>query len=35
MPFGRPLRALTKPKRKTVAESATLERWGGRPLPRA
>jgi len=33
MPFGRPLRTLTKLKRKTVAEFATLERWGGRPLP--
>ena len=35
MPFGRPLRTLTKLKRKTVAEFATLERWGGRPLPSA
>jgi len=35
MPFGRPRRALTKLKRKTVAEFATLERWGGRPLKSA
>ena len=35
MPFGRPRRMLTRLKRKAVAEFATLERWGGRPLPAA
>ena len=33
MPMGRPLARLTKLKRKPVAEFATLERWGGAPLP--
>ncbi len=32
MPFGRPVRPLTKLKRKTVNEFAMLERWGGAPL---
>jgi len=33
MPLGRPATRLTKLKRKPVAEFATLERWGGTPLP--
>jgi nitroreductase len=32
MPLGRPVRTLTKLKRKTVAEFAMRERWGGPPL---
>ena len=32
MPLGRPVRRLTKLKRKTVAEFATRERWGGAPF---
>src|SRR5262245_4401336 len=32
MPLGRPVRQLTKLKRKTVPEFATLERWSGPPL---
>lgn len=32
MPLGRPVQTLTKLKRKTVPEFATLERWDGRPL---
>ncbi len=32
MPLGRPVRQLTKLKRKSVAELATLERWNGAPL---
>lgn len=32
MPLGRPVKQLTKLKRKTVPEFATLERWGGQPL---
>jgi nitroreductase len=32
MPLGRPVRTLTKLKRKSVAEFAMLERWGGAPL---
>ncbi len=32
MPLGRPIKALTKLKRKAVAEFAMLERWGGAPL---
>jgi nitroreductase len=32
MPLGRPQKALTKLKRKPVAEFAMLERWGGAPL---
>jgi nitroreductase len=32
MPLGRPVRQLTKLKRKSVAELAMLERWGGPPL---
>jgi hypothetical protein len=32
MPLGRPLKRLTKLKRKEVAEFAMLERWGGAPL---
>ena len=31
MPLGRPVRMLTKLKRKPVAEFATRERWGGPP----
>ncbi len=31
MPLGRPVRALTKLKRKPVAEFAMRERWGGPP----
>jgi nitroreductase len=32
MPFGRPVKQLTKLKRKPVPEFAMLERWGGAPL---
>ena len=32
MPLGRPVKTLTKLKRKAVAEFAMLERWGGAPL---
>lgn len=32
MPLGRPARALTKLRRKPVAEFAMRERWGGPPL---
>lgn len=32
MPLGRPVRTLTKLKRKTVAEFTTRERWGGPTL---
>ena len=32
MPFGRPVKQLTKLKRKPVAEFAMRERWGGAPL---
>ena len=32
MPLGRPVRRLTKLKRKPVAEFAMRERWGGPPL---
>ncbi len=32
MPLGRPVRTLTKLKRKPVAEFAMRERWGGPPL---
>jgi hypothetical protein len=32
MPLGRPVKSLTKLKRKAVAEFAMLERWGGAPL---
>ncbi len=32
MPLGRPVRLLTKLKRKNVAEFAVRERWGGSPL---
>jgi nitroreductase len=32
MPLGRPARQLTRLKRKTVPEFATLERWDGRPF---
>ena len=32
MPLGRPVKTLTKLKRKPVAEFAMLERWGGAPL---
>jgi nitroreductase len=32
MPLGRPVRRLTKLRRKAVAEFVTLERWGGEPL---
>ena len=32
MPLGRPVRALTKLRRKAVPEFAMLERWGGAPL---
>ncbi len=33
MPFGRPVKQLTKLKRKPVPEFTMLERWGGAPLP--
>ncbi|MBI5627687.1 MAG: nitroreductase family protein, partial [Candidatus Rokubacteria bacterium] len=32
MPLGRPVRQLTRLKRKTVPEFTMLERWGGQPL---
>ena len=32
MPLGRPVKPLTKLKRKAVHEFAMLERWGGPPL---
>ena len=32
MPLGRPVRTLTKLKRKTVPEFAMRERWGGAPF---
>jgi nitroreductase len=32
MPLGKPVRQLSKLKRKAVGEFATLERWGGSPL---
>jgi len=32
MPLGRPVRPLTRLKRKAVAEFTMLERWGGPPL---
>jgi nitroreductase len=32
MPLGRPVKTLTKLKRKAVQEFAMLERWGGVPL---
>jgi hypothetical protein len=32
MPLGRPVRELTKLKRKPVAEFTMRERWGGQPL---
>jgi len=32
MPLGRPVKTLTKLKRKPVPEFAMLERWGGTPL---
>jgi nitroreductase len=32
MPLGRPVKAITKLRRKPVEEFATLERWGGPPL---
>src|SRR6266850_2439592 len=32
MPLGRPVKTLTKLKRKAVPEFAMLERWGGAPL---
>ena len=32
MPIGRPVRTLTKLRRKPVAEFAMVERWGGPPL---
>jgi len=32
MPLGRPVRSLTKLKRKPVSEIAMHERWGGAPL---
>jgi len=32
MPLGRPIKTLSKLKRKAVAEFAMLERWGGAPL---
>jgi nitroreductase len=32
MPLGRPTKLLTKLKRRSVPEFATLERWGGPPL---
>jgi nitroreductase len=32
MPLGRPVKQLTKLKRKPVAEFAMRERWGGQPL---
>ena len=32
MPLGRPVRRVTKLKRKPVGEFAMRERWGGPPL---
>jgi nitroreductase len=32
MPLGRPVKQLTKLRRKSVEEFAVLERWGGTPL---
>jgi nitroreductase len=32
MPLGRPVKAITKLRRKPVEEFASLERWGGPPL---
>ena len=32
MPLGRPVKQLTKLRRKPVAEFAVRERWGGKPL---
>jgi len=32
MPLGRPVKSLTKLKRKAVPDFAMLERWGGAPL---
>ena len=32
MPMGRPVKQLTKLKRRPVSEIAVLERWGGAPL---
>jgi hypothetical protein len=32
MPLGRPVKTLTKLKRKAVQEFAVLERWAGVPL---
>ena len=34
MPLGRPVKQLTKLKRKPVADFAVRERWGGAPLAR-
>jgi nitroreductase len=34
MPLGRPVRTLSRLKRKPVAEFATRERWGGQPFAR-
>ena len=35
MPLGRPVRSLTRLRRKSVSEFATRERWGGAPLDAA
>jgi len=35
IPLGRPARALTRLRRRAVAEFAMRERWGGAPLERA
>jgi nitroreductase len=35
MPLGRPVKRLSTLRRKTVAEFAMLERWGGRPFAAA
>jgi hypothetical protein len=32
MPLGRPVKRITRLKRKPVEEFAMLERWGGAPL---
>jgi hypothetical protein len=32
IPLGRPVKALTRLKRKPVEEFAMLEKWGGLPL---
>ena len=32
MPIGKPVKQLTKLKRKPVSEFAMVERWGGAPL---